>query len=116
MSPDPVAAEELSGALEEARHASPLARRADVGRADRLLRRIRTELARRSVDNVAGVFGADGLHLSHWPGNRTPSGLKRDLSTSIALEFARLPADERARLTAGSSCRYDFGWPGSLGQ
>lgn len=54
-----------------------------------------------AVVSVDGVFGAPGLHLSHWPGNETPPGLKRDLSTGIALEFARLPERERARLTAG---------------
>lgn len=34
------------------------------------------------------VAGAE-LHLSHWRGNRTPSELKADTSTGIALEHAR---------------------------
>lgn len=38
------------------------------------------------------------LHLSHWPGNRTPAALRRDLSTEIALAFLDLPEAERARL------------------
>jgi len=36
--------------------------------------------------------------LSHWPGNTTPSTLKRDLSTGIALAWAALDARERARV------------------
>lgn len=35
--------------------------------------------------------------LSHWPGNSTPAALRHDLSTGIALAFARLsPAERRA--------------------
>jgi len=35
--------------------------------------------------------------LSHWPGNTTPAVLRHDLSTGIALGFARLsPAEQRA--------------------
>ena len=35
--------------------------------------------------------------LSHWPGNGTPAALKHDLSTGIALAWARLsPAERRA--------------------
>ena len=35
--------------------------------------------------------------LSHWPGNTTPAALKHDLSTGIALAWARLsPAERRA--------------------
>jgi hypothetical protein len=35
--------------------------------------------------------------LSHWPGNTTPAALRHDLSTGIALAFARLsPAEQRA--------------------
>jgi len=37
--------------------------------------------------------------LSHWPGNSTPAALKHDLSTGIALAWARLsPAERRALL------------------
>ncbi|MEL6428800.1 MAG: DUF6687 family protein [Planctomycetota bacterium] len=40
------------------------------------------------------------LHLSHWPGNRTPVGLKRDLSTDIAFALLELDASEREGLLA----------------
>lgn len=63
--------------------------------------RFQTEPGATPVVSVDGAFGAPGLELSHWPGNRTPPGLKRDLSTGIALEYARLPERERARLAAG---------------
>lgn len=63
--------------------------------------RFQTEPGAAPVVSVDGAFGAAGLELSHWPGNRTPPGLKRDLSTGIALEYARLPERERARLAAG---------------
>ena len=48
----------------------------------------------------AATIGCDGLPpahlcLSHWPGNTTPEDLRRDLSTEIALAFARLPEAER---------------------
>lgn len=36
-----------------------------------------------------------GPNLSHWPGNRTPDKWKADLSTGIALRFARAPAAEQ---------------------
>src|SRR5262245_27671421 len=38
-----------------------------------------------SVDGMT----ASGPNLSHWPGNRTPSCWKADLSTGICLAFAR---------------------------
>ena len=63
--------------------------------------RILTEAPSEPVLSVDGAFGAPGLNLSHWPGNETPSGLKRDLSTGIALAFAELSTDERERLTEG---------------
>ncbi len=50
---------------------------------------------------VDGVFGDHPLHLSHWPGNRTPADLRHDLSTGSALAFSRLDDGERARRTAG---------------
>jgi len=37
-----------------------------------------------------------GPNLSHWPGNRTPPQWRADLSTAIALRFARAPAADRA--------------------
>lgn len=36
-----------------------------------------------------------GPNLSHWPGNRTPPEWKADLSTGIALNFARAPDARR---------------------
>lgn len=54
------------------------------------------------VVSVDGAFGAEGLELSHWPGNRTPAELRDDLSTGIALRFARLPAARRAELARGA--------------
>ena len=53
------------------------------------------------VLSVDGAFDAPGLNLSHWPGNRTPAALKRDLSTGIALAFAELPPDERESMARG---------------
>lgn len=55
------------------------------------------------VVSVDGASESPGLNLSHWPGNRTPEGLRHDLSTGSALAFVRLPAAERAALTEG--CR-----------
>lgn len=45
-----------------------------------------------SVDGMTPT----GPNLSHWPGNRTPAQWKADLSTGIALRFARASADEQA--------------------
>ena len=42
------------------------------------------------------------LHLSHWPGNRTPRQLRRDLSTEIA--FAFLDLDGPARVALIGDC------------
>lgn len=36
-----------------------------------------------------------GPNLSHWPGNRTPPKWRADLSTGIALRFARAPEADR---------------------
>ncbi|HEB54667.1 MAG TPA: hypothetical protein ENI87_15575, partial [bacterium] len=44
--------------------------------------------------SVDGMTPA-GPNLSHWPGNRTPRQWKRDLSTGIALAFARGEATEQ---------------------
>ncbi len=38
---------------------------------------------------VDGLLPGDGIHLSHWAGNRTPAHLKADTSTEIALNFVR---------------------------
>lgn len=53
------------------------------------------------VISVDGAFDAPGLNLSHWPGNRTPAELRSELSTGIALAFARLDEGRRAELAAG---------------
>lgn len=52
-------ARELTPKLETARQTSPLPRHPDVVRADRALRAIRAEAARRSVVNEPGAWGAD---------------------------------------------------------
>jgi len=51
----------------------------------------------------ATVLYVDGVEpgyrsLSHWPGNTTPTSLKRETSTEIVLAWAALPPDERDRL------------------
>lgn len=52
---------------------------------------------------VDGSFGgAAALELSHWPGNRTPSELRDDLSTGCALRFATLPQARRTELARGA--------------
>ncbi len=51
---------------------------------------------------VDGSGSASGLELSHWPGNRTPTELRHDLSTGCALKFARLPQRERERRADGA--------------
>lgn len=64
----------------------------------------------------AVAVGCDGLpparvRLSHWPGAGTPPELRRDLSTGIALAYARLSAAERAarfgRLDVVSNDHFD---------
>ncbi|MBL8728144.1 MAG: hypothetical protein JNM25_06920 [Planctomycetes bacterium] len=42
-----------------------------------------------------------GPNLSHWPGNRTPGKWKADLSTGIALRFARAAAAEQEQFLGG---------------
>lgn len=44
--------------------------------------------------SVDGMTKA-GPNLSHWPGNRTPPKWRADLSTGIALHFARAPEAEQ---------------------
>jgi hypothetical protein len=63
--------------------------------------RILDSVPRERVISVDGAFDAPGLNLSHWPGNRTPSALKHDLSTGIALAFSRLPRPEQEALARG---------------
>lgn len=63
--------------------------------------RLQTEPGDERVVSVDGVFGAPGLHLSHWPGNATPRELRHDLSTGSALAFGRLGAAERERYAEG---------------
>lgn len=51
-------------------------------------------------DRDEPVLSVDGMtpagpNLSHWPGNRTPRAWKADLSTGIALRFARAAAAEQ---------------------
>lgn len=50
-----------------------------------------------SVDGIA----PKGPNLSHWPGNRTPTPLKHDLSTGMALKLARLSEDEKIDFCRG---------------
>lgn len=50
------------------------------------------------IVSVDGAWGAPGLNLSHWPGNRTPRELRHALSTGVVLAFARLEPAERRRL------------------
>ncbi|HEY3355899.1 MAG TPA: nucleotidyltransferase domain-containing protein [Polyangia bacterium] len=52
-------AEALTPELEEARQVTPLLRHPDVGRIDALLRRVRTEAARRWLGREPGPFGQD---------------------------------------------------------
>lgn len=61
----------------------------------------RLQLAYAGADGVAEPhLSVDGMtpagpNLSHWPGNRTPKKWRADLSTGIALRFARAPEAER---------------------
>ena len=50
-----------------------------------------------SVDGMTPT----GPNLSHWPGNRTPTEFKADLSTGICLRFAKAPAETRQQFLAG---------------
>ncbi|MBL8862056.1 MAG: hypothetical protein JNK02_08595 [Planctomycetes bacterium] len=63
--------------------------------------RIVDGLVEERLVSVDGAWGQPGLSLSHWPGNATPAELRHDLSTGIALAFARLPAARRRELAAG---------------
>jgi hypothetical protein len=46
-----------------------------------------------------------GLQLSHWRGNRTPARYQADLSTEMALRFAR--SEERSRFEVATNNHYD---------
>lgn len=50
---------------------------------------------------VDGAWGQPGLNLSHWPGHATPKELAHDLSTGVALRFARLSRARQDELAAG---------------
>ncbi len=63
--------------------------------------RILDGLPAEPVLSVDGAWGAPGLNLSHWPGQKTPPELRHDLSTGIALEFARLPERRQQELARG---------------
>jgi len=52
-------ARDLTPRLERARQTSPLPRHADIARAERLLRAVRDDAARRWLDRVPGPWGAD---------------------------------------------------------
>ena len=54
------------------------------------------------IISVDGAWGAEGLNLSHWPGNTTPSDLVHELSTGCALRFAELAQTERIERAAGA--------------
>ena len=63
--------------------------------------RIRRAPGPEPVISVDGAWDAPGLNLSHWPGNRTPRELRHDLSTGVALRFARLARERRSELARG---------------
>lgn len=63
--------------------------------------RIDGDPQRQPVISVDGAWAAPGLNLSHWPGNRTPRALAHELSTGIALNFARLERAKRDELASG---------------
>lgn len=67
--------------------------------------------------SVDGMTSA-GPNLSHWPGNRTPAVWKADLSTGIALRFARAEAAAQAAFLGDVSIvcndHYDTDGFGSL--
>ena len=63
--------------------------------------RILDEPPAEPVLSVDGAWGAPGLNLSHWPGQRTPPELRHDLSTGCALNFARLSEARQAELARG---------------
>ncbi|MBK7875785.1 MAG: hypothetical protein IPJ77_08545 [Planctomycetes bacterium] len=64
------------------------------------IRIVDAPLAERVI-SVDGSWPQPGLNLSHWPGNTTPRELKHDLSTGIALAFAKLPRARQAELAQG---------------
>lgn len=63
-----------------------------------------------NADQCVSVDGnAPGrLHLSHWPGNRTPERFRHDLSTGMALKLAAAP--DRAEVLAGITTVTNTHW------
>lgn len=63
-----------------------------------------------NADQCVSVDGnAPGrLHLSHWPGNRTPERFRHDLSTGMALKLADAP--DRAELLEGITTVTNTHW------
>lgn len=64
------------------------------------------------IPNVAVDASADAatvLELSPWPGNKTPSELKADTSTEIALNYLRSSAPDSYRRGAEAVTGCDFG-------
>ena len=55
-----------------------------------------------TLDGAFPSTSTAGLHLAHWPGNRTPAALRRDLSTEIAFAFLELADTEQETLLSGS--------------
>jgi hypothetical protein len=63
--------------------------------------RIQSSTSTTPIVSVDGAWDAPGLNLSHWPGHRTPRELAHELSTGVALNFARLPRERREELARG---------------
>jgi hypothetical protein len=63
--------------------------------------RILEGLPAEPVLSVDGAWGAPGLNLSHWPGQKTPPELRHDLSTGCALAFSRLSEARQQELARG---------------
>lgn len=56
-----------------------------------------------SVDGAFGSRTRSRVHLAHWPGNRTPAELRRDLSTEIALAYVDLDEPRQRELMDGAT-------------
>ena len=54
-----------------------------------------------------GVVGGASLHLTHWKDNRTPTALKADTSTEIALNFVGSPLAEAWKHSAIVNNHFD---------
>lgn len=64
--------------------------------------------------SVDGIVPGDGLHLTHWKGNRTPAALKADSSTGIALRFVTSPDREEMARGAEVASNNHFDADGAL--